>query len=54
MILWNQCTEEDNNALGLGYTIEDDKLHIMDAVNFSKKKRKMRVGQGLLREEVRE
>lgn len=54
MILPNQLTEEDNKALGLGYTIEDDKLHVMVAVNFSKKKRKMRLGQDLLREEVRE
>lgn len=53
MILPNQLTEEDNKALGLGYIIEDDKLHVMVAVNFSKKKRKMRLGQDLLREEVR-
>ena len=38
MILPNQLTEEDNKALG--YTIEDDKLHVMVAVNFSKKKKK--------------
>ncbi|XP_058503794.1 uncharacterized protein LOC131471311 [Solea solea] len=54
MILPNQLTEEDNKALGLGYTIEDDKLHVMVAVNFSKRRRKMRLGQDLLREEVRE
>jgi hypothetical protein len=54
MILPNQLTEEDNKALGLGYTVEDDKLHVMVAVNFSKKRRKMRLGQDLLREEVRE
>lgn len=53
VILPNQLTEEDNKALGLGYTIEDDKLHVMVAVNFSKKRRKMRLGQDLLREEVR-
>ena len=53
MILPNQLTEEDNKALGLGYTVEDDKLHVMVAVNFSKKRRKMRLGQDLLREEVR-
>ena len=53
MILSNQLTEEDNKALGLGYTIEDDKLHVMVAVNFSKKKKEMHFGQDLLREEVR-
>lgn len=53
MILPNQLTEEDNKALGLGYAIEDDKLHVMVAVNFSKKKKKMRLGQDLLRKEVR-
>ncbi|KAK7918661.1 hypothetical protein WMY93_009945 [Mugilogobius chulae] len=39
MILPNQLTEDDNKALGLGYTIDDDKLHVMSAVNFSKKKK---------------
>nr|XP_054587186.1 uncharacterized protein LOC129152930 [Nothobranchius furzeri] len=53
IILQNQRTEEDNKALGLGYTIEDDDLHVMVAVNFSKKKKKMCLGQNLLREEVR-
>ncbi|XP_065327919.1 uncharacterized protein LOC135933709 [Pelmatolapia mariae] len=54
MILPNQLTEDDNKALGLGYTINDVKLHVMVAVNFSKKRRKMRLGQDLLREEVGE
>lgn len=40
MILPNRLTEEDNKALSLGYTIEDDKIHVMVAVNFSKKKKK--------------
>lgn len=53
MILPNQLTKDDNKALGLGYTINDDKLHVMVAVNFSKKRRKMRLGQNLLRQEVR-
>lgn len=53
MTLPNQLTEENNKALGLDYIIEDDKLHVMVAVNFSKKKKKMRLGQNLLREEVR-
>lgn len=39
MILPNQLTADDNKALGLSYTIESDNLHIMVAVNFSKKKK---------------
>ncbi|GAA6077248.1 uncharacterized protein LOC122145514 [Tachysurus ichikawai] len=53
MFLTNQLTEDDNKALGLGYTVQDDKLHIMIAVNFSKKRRKMRLGQDLLKGQVR-
>ena len=53
IVLPNQLREEDNKALGLGYTPDDDKLHIMVAVNFSKKKKKLRLGQNLLKEEVR-
>lgn len=53
VFLPNQLTEEDNKALGLGYTVKDDKLHVVIAVNFSKKKKKMRLGQNLLKEEVR-
>lgn len=53
MFLPNQLTEDDNKALGLGYTIQDDKLHIMIAVNFSKKRRKMRLGKDLLKGQVR-
>lgn len=44
MILPNQLTED---------TPEDDRLHLMVAVNFSKKKKKMRLGKDLPREEVR-
>lgn len=53
VILPNQLKEEDNKALGLGYTLEDDKLHVMVGINFSKRKRKMRLGQDLLLEQVR-
>lgn len=53
VILPNQLKEEDNKALGLGYTLEDDKLHVMVGINFSKRKRKMRLGQDLQKEEVR-
>ncbi|XP_068507449.1 uncharacterized protein [Syngnathus scovelli] len=53
VILPNQLKEEDNKALGLGYTLEDDKLHVMVRVNFSKRRRKMRLGQDLHLEQVR-
>lgn len=53
MVPPNQLSKEQNNALGLGYDSENDKLHIMPAVNFSKKKRKMRLGENLSKEEVR-
>lgn len=53
MVLPNQLSEEDNKALGLGYDPESDKLHLMVAVNFSKKKKKMRLGENLSRNEVR-
>ncbi|TKS65757.1 hypothetical protein D9C73_028022 [Collichthys lucidus] len=53
IVLPNQLTEDDNKALGLGYTLDDDQLHVMVAVNFSRKKKKLRLGQNLLKEEVR-
>lgn len=53
VILPNQLKEEDNKALGLGYTLEDDKLHVMVGINFSRRKRKMRLGQDLRLEQVR-
>lgn len=53
LILPNQMKGEDNKALGLGYLVEEDKLYVLTAINFSRKKRKMRVGQDLLEEEVR-
>lgn len=53
VILPNQLKEEDNKALALGYTLEDDKLHVMVGINFSKRKRKMRLGQDLQLEQVR-
>ncbi|KAJ8260443.1 hypothetical protein GJAV_G00182210 [Gymnothorax javanicus] len=53
VILPNQLKEEDNKALGLGHSLEDDKLHVMVGINFSKRKRKMRLGQDLQLEQVR-
>ncbi|KAJ7999296.1 hypothetical protein DPEC_G00213950 [Dallia pectoralis] len=48
MVLPNQLSEENSKALGLGYDPESDKLRLMVAVNFSKRKKKMRLGENLL------
>ncbi|CAM4471325.1 unnamed protein product [Leuciscus chuanchicus] len=53
VVLPNQLKEEDNKALGLGYIVDEDMLHVMVRVNFSRRKKKMRLGQDLLLEEVR-
>ena len=53
LILPNQMREQDNKALGVGYLVESDKLYPMTSINFSKRRKKMRVGQSLLEEEVR-
>lgn len=53
LILPNQRREEDDKALGVGYLVESDKLYPMTSVNFSKRRKKMRVGQNILEEEVR-
>lgn len=53
MVLPNQMRDDDNKALGLGYIVEEDKLHIMVSINFSKRKKKMHLGQDLLREQIR-
>ncbi|GAA6075580.1 uncharacterized protein LOC115156491 [Tachysurus ichikawai] len=45
--------EGDKKALGVGYFFDEDKLYLMTSINFSKRKKKMRVGQNLLNEEVR-
>ncbi|XP_039513360.1 uncharacterized protein LOC120468822 [Pimephales promelas] len=49
----NQLRDKDNKALGVGYLAEKDTLYIMTSINFSKRKKKMRIGQNLLKEEVR-
>ncbi|KAI3354310.1 hypothetical protein L3Q82_018497 [Scortum barcoo] len=54
LILPNQMREEDNKALGVGYLVESDRLYPMTSVNFSKRRKKMRVGQNLQGEELRE
>ena len=54
LILPNQMRCEDNKALGIGYLVDEDKLYMMTSINFSKRRGKMRTGQDLLMEEVRE
>jgi len=49
----NQLRDKDNKALGVGYLAEKDTLYITTSINFSKRKKKMRIGQNLLKEEVR-
>ena len=53
MVLPNQMHVDDNKALGLGYTVEEDKLHIMIGINFSKRRKKMRLGQNLPQNQIR-
>nr|XP_061826459.1 uncharacterized protein LOC133612783 [Nerophis lumbriciformis] len=53
IILPNQMSDDDNKALGLGYRVEEDKLHVRIRINFSKRKQKMRLGEDLLQEEIR-
>ncbi|XP_032434156.1 uncharacterized protein LOC116729604 [Xiphophorus hellerii] len=53
MVLPNQMRDEDNKALGLGYIVEEDKLHVMVSINFSKRKKKMRLGQDLQLDQIR-
>lgn len=54
LLLPNQMREEENKALGVGYLVEEDKLYMMTSINFSKKRKKMRVDQDLIRKDVRE
>lgn len=52
MVLPNQMSDEENKALGLGYVLDDDTLYAMVAINFSRKKKKMRLGQDLTEDQV--
>lgn len=40
MTLPNQMHDDENKVLGLGYMVEEDKLHIMIAINFLKREKK--------------
>ncbi len=53
IVLPNQLRDEDNKALGTGYLVDEDKVYIMASINFSVRKKKMRMGQNLLKSEVR-
>lgn len=48
LILPNQMRDEDK-ALAISYQMDEDKLHMLTSVNFSKRKKKMRVGKDLLK-----
>lgn len=41
IVLPNQMRDVDHKALGLGYIVEEDKLHVMVAINFSGRRKKM-------------
>lgn len=49
MVLPYQMCDGGNKALDLGCDVEEDKLHVMTWINFSKK----RTGQNLSQEQVR-
>ena len=49
LILPNQMRDEDNKALGIGYQVEEDKLYTLASINFTKRKKKIRVGKDLFR-----
>lgn len=53
VVLPNQLGEGDDKALGIGYLAEEDRMYIMTSVNFSKRKKKVRIEQDLLEQEVR-
>ena len=53
MVLPNQMQSEDNKLLSLGYMIEEDKLHVIVEINFSRREKKMTLGQNLLQEQIR-
>lgn len=53
LTLPNQMKEEDNKALSVRYLVEEDKFYVMASVNFSRRKKKMRMGQNLQEEEGR-
>jgi len=41
MALPDQICDEDSEVLGLGYVVEEVKLHVMVEISFSKRKKKM-------------
>lgn len=53
IILPNQLREGESTALGIGYLIQEDKLHVRTSINFSRRKKKIRTGQDLFEGEVR-
>lgn len=53
IILTIQMRDEDNKALGVGYQMED-MLYMMTSINLSTRKRKVRLGKHLDKENVRQ
>lgn len=45
--------EGDNKALGFEYLAKEDNLHIKTFINFSRRNKKMRVGQDLQLDQIR-
>lgn len=53
MVLPNQMGDGVKKALGLGYIGIEDKLHVMTAINFSRRKKKDAACQNLLQDQIR-
>ncbi|CAI5658447.1 unnamed protein product [Oreochromis niloticus] len=54
IMLPNQLRTKDNKALRLGYLVEEDKLFLMVAINFSTRKKKMHTQVDLTEENIEE
>lgn len=52
MVLLNQMQDSNNKALNLSYITEEDELHAMLGIRFSKRKNKMTLGQNRLLEQI--
>ena len=50
IVLPNQMRDEENRALGVGYMSEEDQLYVLASVNFSKRRKKMRLGNDLCKD----
>ncbi|XP_034034104.1 enteropeptidase-like [Thalassophryne amazonica] len=48
IILPNQMRDDDNKALGIGYDMAEGKRYMLTSINFSKKKKEMRLGSNFV------